>query len=146
LKRHRAHVEQQLAQMGAALQLAQPLFDGLAPTPAQRATNDAAHRRLRAHALRMGPVVHGHLDVKHGQLQVHRQPDEHAVHCVARLPGALARHLKGKGLGVEQAGLDIEQAVVALKALVVGMAGVQKTSGLGGGQGHTETPQDRASP
>ena len=71
----RGHVEQHLAQVGAAVGAAHMLVDDLAPARAHGATNELVHVVWRAGAFGVGDVVHGGGDVLDDHLVVERDAD-----------------------------------------------------------------------
>ena len=128
LVRSGGHIEQQLAQVGAALNSAQVLLDSPPPAGPHGASHHQVHGRLRLRALPVGHVVHGNRNVLHRQRVVHRHPDGHTVDGLARLPLAFARNRENLLLGIAQLTFDVPQTIATLVTAVHGGAGVQVRS------------------
>ena len=112
------HVEQHLAQVGAAVGAAHMLVDDLAPARAHGAADEFVHVVWRAGAFGVGDVVHGGGDVLDDHLVVERDADFQVVDGLIAREKPFVGHLEAKGLDVRQLGFDVPQTVFAVKALV----------------------------
>ncbi len=114
----RGHVEQQLAQMGAAAGAAHMGLDGFAPAGAQGAAFEGVHVHVGTGAFGVGDVVHRSGDVLDHHLVVNGQADAQAVDRLVGWEGAFVGDLKAVSLDIGQLGFDVPQAVFTVKALV----------------------------
>ena len=79
----------------------------------------------------MRHAVHGHHQVMHHQLVVHRDADVHLVDRLIGSPRALTGNVKRVRFGVTQMAFYVPQAIGTAKALVTHLAGVCQGAGLG---------------
>ena len=114
----RGHVEQHLAQVGAAVGAAHVLVDNLAPARAHGAADELVHAVWGADAFRVRDVVHGGGDVLDDHLVVECDADFQVVDRLVGRKGPFIGNLKTIGLDVGQLGFDVPQTVFAVKALV----------------------------
>jgi len=114
----RGHVEQHLAQVGAAVGAAHMLVDDLAPARAHGAADELVHVVWRAGAFGVRDVVHRGGNVLDDHLVVERHANFQAVDRLIAWEKPFVGHLKAEGLDVGQLGFDVPQTVFAVIALV----------------------------
>ena len=112
------HVEQQLAQVGAAFGAAQVLVDGFAPATTQGGALELVHVQRALHAFGVRDLVQRGGHVLDHQPVVHRQADLQVVDGQVGREGGFIGHTKGEGLDVGQLGFDVPQTVFAVVATV----------------------------
>lgn len=132
------HVEQHLAQVGAAVQATHLLVDGFAPAFAHAAAFELMHIHGALAALRMWNVVQrgGHVVNEH--VVVNRQANAQAVDGLVCREGRLVGHLKGIGLDVGQRRFNVPKSIFTVIAKKNNGTGVRQASRGGGRQAHCE--------
>ena len=114
----RGHVEQHLAQVGAAVGAAHVLVDDFAPAWAHGAADEFVHAVWGADAFRVRDVVHRGGNVLNDHLVVERDADFQAVDRLITWKKPFVGHLKTESFDVGQFGFDVPQSVFAVIALV----------------------------
>ena len=125
------HVVQQLAQMGAALNTAQRLFDGVPPARTHLDAQHFLHRLLCLWTFEKRPAVHHGKNFSDGQGLVYGHANQHVVNRRAwRHYSLIGRHHR-IGLGIGHSCLDVPQAVFTQKTVIRSLPVVQVFSGEG---------------
>ena len=112
------HVEQQLAQVGAAFGAANVRVDDFAPARAHGLADQPVHVVRRLSALGVRDVVHRGGDVLDDHFVVECDADFQSMDGLVAGKHPLIGNLKTVGLDVGQFGFDVPQAVFAVIACV----------------------------